>query len=87
MATDDAQTTKVSYAELIAILQELHTKLEPYVDPNSEIRQALYRDLKDLPKDDKTVQVINQGLIYSRNINNTVDKYIRILQQADKGGA
>lgn len=87
MATDDAQTTKISYAEMIDILQELHTKLEPWVNPNSEIRQALNRDLKDLPKDDNTVQIFAKGLIYSRNINNTVENYIRILQQVDEGGA
>lgn len=78
---------KGQYAELIAMLQELHTKLEPYVDPNSEFRQALSRRLKDLPKDDENVQTIVQGLAHFRNINDKIENNIRILQRADKGGA
>lgn len=80
-------TSKGQYAEMIAILQELHTKLEPWVNPNSEIRQALNRDLKDLPKDDKAVQMVAEGLIYFRNVNDKIENNIRILQRADKGGA
>lgn len=75
------------YAEMIAILQELHTKLESFVDPNSEFRQVLSRRLKDLPKDDENVQTIAEGLVYFCNINNKIENYIRILQRADKGGA
>lgn len=75
------------YAEMIAILQELHTKLESFVDPNSEISQSLNRYLKDLPKEDKNGQMIAEGLVYFRNINNKIENYIRILQRANKGGA
>lgn len=79
--------SKGQYAEMIDILQELHTKLEPFVDPNSEISQSLNRYLKDLPTDDKNGQMIAKGLVYFRNINNKIENYIRILQRADKGGA
>lgn len=79
--------SKGQYAEMIAILQELQTKLEPFVDPNSETSQVLNRYLKDLPKDDKNGQKIAEGLVYFRNVNNKIGNYIRILQRADKGGA
>lgn len=84
MATDDAQTTKVSYVALIAMLRDLQTKLDPFVDPNSEFRQALDRRLKDLPKDDENVQTIVQGLDHFRKMYNTFEHDIQVLQRADK---
>ena len=84
MATDDMQLSKGQYTELIAMFQELRTKLEPYVDPNSEFRQALSRRLKDLPKDDENVQTIVQGLAHFRNINNIAEHNIEVLQQLIK---
>ena len=87
MTNDDVQSSKGQYAELIAMLQKQKTRLEPLVDPNSEIMQALKRHMKDLPDNDKNVQVINQGLDHFREMYKTVENNIRILQRADKGGA
>lgn len=79
--------SKGQYDELIAMLRDLHAKLDPFVDPNSEFRQALNQRMKDLPKDDENVQTIAEGLIYFRNVNDKIENNIRILQRANKGGA
>lgn len=87
MTNDGTDSGKGQYAELIAMLREQQTKLEPFVGPNGEIFQALNRHMKDFPDDDENVQTIMQGLDHFRKMYNTVDNDIRILQQADKGGA
>lgn len=80
-------TGKGQYTELIAMLQQQKVRVNRLIDPNSELNQALRRRLKDLPKDDKNAQTIVEGLHYFRDMNNTIENNIRILQRADKGGA
>lgn len=82
-------TSREQYAELIGMLQDLKTKLEPIVDPNSEFFQALAQQLKDVPDDDENAQEIVQGLRQLRKLYNETDNDIEILQRALKreGGA
>lgn len=84
MANDNAHSSRDQYAELIEMLQDLKTKLEPFVDPNSEFRQALNRHMKDLPKDDENVQAIIRGLRYFRELDERVDNNIEVFQRALK---
>lgn len=84
MTNDAMDSSKAQYAEVIAMLRDLQTKLDPYVDPNSEFRQALNRRLKDLPDDDENVQTIVQGLDHFRKMYNTAEHNIQVLQRAIK---
>ena len=84
MAADDLQTRIDQYAEVIAMLRDLQTKLDPFVNPNSEFRQVLNRHMKDLPKDDENVQTIIQGLDHFRKMYNTAEHNIQVLQRAIK---
>lgn len=84
MATDDMQSNRDQYTEVIGMLQDLKTKLKPFVDPNSEFRQALNRLMKDLPKDDENVQEIIRGLRYFCGLDKRIDNNIEIFQRALK---
>lgn len=84
MAVDDVHSSREQYAELIGMLQDLKTKLEPFVDPNSEFRQALNRHMKDLPNDDESVQSIVRGLRYFCGLDKRIDNNIEIFQRALK---
>lgn len=74
---------KGQYEELIAMLKKQQTKLDPLVNPNSRLIQALNRRVKDLPDNDENGQTILQGLRYFRNMYNTVVHDIGILQKAN----
>lgn len=74
---------KGQYEELIAMLRKQQTKLEPFVNKTSSLVQALNRRVKDLPDNDENGQTIAQGLMYFRNMYNTVVTDIGILQKAN----
>lgn len=74
---------KGQYEELIAMLRKQQTKLEPLVNPNSRLIQALNRRLKALPDNDEHGQNILQGLRYFREMYDTVVNDIGILQKAN----
>lgn len=79
-----SSSIKGKYEDLIGMLQNQKTKIEPFVDPNSNLVKALQRRLQDVPEGDENGQLITQGLIHFRDLYNKVDKDIQVLQQADE---
>lgn len=83
MTNDNMQLSRDQYAELIEKLLYLETQLEQFVDPNSEFIQALQQQLKDVPDDDDTQEIV-QGLRQLHELYNETDNVIEILQRALK---
>lgn len=79
-----SSSIKGKYENLIGLLQNQKTKIEPFIDPNSNLVKALQRRLQDVPENDENGQLIAQGLIHFRDLYNRVDKDIQVLQQADE---
>lgn len=71
------------YEYVIGLLQKKQTQLEPFVNPNSRLLQALNRRLKSVPKDDENAQLVMRGLRYFRTMYNTLVNDISILQKAN----
>lgn len=71
------------YEEVLGLLRKKQTQLEPFVNQNSRLLQALNRRLQSVPKDDENAQLIMRGLRYFRTMYNTVVNDISILQKAN----
>lgn len=78
-----SSSIKGKYENLVGLLQKQKTRIEPFVDPNSNLVKALQRRLKDVPDNDENGQMISQGLLHFRDLYNKVNKDIQVLQQAD----
>lgn len=78
-----SSSIKGKYEDLVAMLQKQQTRLEPFVNQNGSLVQALQRRVKDLPDGDENGKTIVQGLIHFRDLYNTVVEDISILQKAN----
>lgn len=83
MATDDLQTSRDQYAELIWSLQDLKIGLEPLLVLNSKYIEALSYCLKDVPDNDAEIaQSIVQGLCHFHDIDERIVTDIETLQRS-----